>query len=121
VSDHTDTTLTDAERAELAPFQWAFHLGVAEGRSYEAANALTAVVEAIVAARVAAARAQAAAVIEGFRKQNPMNGDGSNYTIDRILTALVGPDELARFKREHQDQWNAEYLAFRGRVEGADQ
>lgn len=114
MSDHTDTTLTDTER------RYAYeHFGDDDehfGRCY-----LEADVESIVAARVAAARAQAAAVIEGFRKQNPMNGDGSNYTIDRILTALVGPDELARFKREHQDQWNAEYLAFRGRVEGADQ
>jgi len=59
----------------------------------------------------------AARVVESFRRQNPMNGDGSNYTIDRILTALVGPDECARLKREHQDQWNAEYIESRKRMD----
>lgn len=60
-------------------------------------------------------RQEAAEIVESFRRQNPMNGDGSNYTIDRILTALVGPDERDRLKHEHQDRWNAEYVAFHAR------
>ena len=155
MSDHT--TLTDTERATLAA--WWESDWPSDGA--DVLDTLAAVVESIVAARVAVARAErdrawigavtlllravttndatfdvvlpdmlaaaraeerakAAATIEGFRGQNPMNGDASNYTIDRMLTALVGPDELARLKREHQDRWNAEYLAFRARVEEVD-
>jgi hypothetical protein len=61
--------------------------------------------------------AEAARIVESFRVQRPMNGDGSNYTIDRILTALVGAEERDRLKREHQDRWNEEHLAFRARVD----
>lgn len=91
-----DTTLTETERAELAPFQWAFHLGVAEGRSYEAANALTAAVESIVAARVAEARAEAAAVVEGFRHQNPMNGEPAPRPRSRLDPSSPTTEEQRR-------------------------
>ena len=111
-----DVTLTDTERAKSV---------TARRRPPWVRTWTQGEVESIVAARVAAAeaaaRAKAAAIVESFRQQNPMNHDASNYTIDRILSRLVGTDELARLKREHQDRWNAEYLAFRARVEGADQ
>ena len=146
MSDHTDT-LTETERDSLTECECGHYLNEhsSDGclaTAYDGDDGMASLddvcacmatpdlireraIGAIVAARVAAARAEAATVIEGFRKQNPMNGDGSNYTIDRILTALVGPDELARLKREHQDRWNTEYLDFLRRtgqgIEGADQ
>lgn len=44
--------LTEDERETLVPFQWAFHVGVARGRSYEAATALREAVKDIVKARM---------------------------------------------------------------------
>jgi hypothetical protein len=61
-----------------------------------------------------------AEIVESFRKQNPMNGDGSNYTIDRILLRLVGEDERERLKRKHQDRWNQEYLELRAKLDAEE-
>lgn len=111
MSDHTDT-LTDAERAELAPFQWAFHLGVAEGRSYEAAKALTAVVESIVAARVAAAHAnERAAWVAKVGKIVAL--------LDWIATDLVykAPEQWPSVASRHLRKIDQETRAL---IEGAD-
>lgn len=64
-------------------------------------------------------RADAIATVERFRRQNPMNGDGSNHTIDQILGALATTDELVevvdRVKREHREKWEREFVDHKAR------
>lgn len=50
--------------------------------------------------------------LEKLRKQNPMNGDGSNYMLDQALARVANTPELerhlGRLKVEHRAQWDEE-------------
>lgn len=59
-------------------------------------------------------------VVEGRRRQNPINGDGSNVNLDDIEQRIVGLAEdrntmvtfLNALTREHKEQWARDYLDF---------